>query len=65
MFLFAWSYDDLGNDRRGEGVHHELGRVHVPGHDVDLFSAKFLDDILHSRALHSHARTYGIHVGIA
>ncbi len=52
---------DLG---RSQGVADELGGVHVPGDDVDLLAAQFLDDALDPAALHPHAGAHRVDIGV-
>ncbi len=56
--------DDLGDNGRRQRVHHELGRIHIPGHNVDLLPAQLLDHILHPGSLHADTGSHRIHVRI-
>ena len=53
--------DDLG---RREGVLDQIAGVLVPVNDVDLFTAKFIDDIVDADTVYANAGADGVNLGI-
>ena len=55
---------DLLDLRRGERLHHEVGRLVGEGDDVDLLATELVDDHADASASGAHAGTHGVDVGV-